>query len=89
MCEYDQDINDLDIKRAMYDKTIGTLAIEHPKLYKKLMPVLLDISTWMIGAQDYMNDLKNSIDKENSKLNDLYSYMNQPLGVQQKAKKNV
>ena len=66
MCEHEKSLQELDAKRIIFNSHINTLEFEHPKLYKKLMPIFDEISQWMIGAQDYMKDLKISVDKNHN-----------------------
>ena len=76
MCEYDEKLNEINIKRKYFNKKVEDLSFEHPKLYRKLEYILGGIDSWMISAQDYMSDLKQAIDKNQ---NDIYEIKNKPI----------
>ena len=58
MCEFDEELNEINIKRKYFNKKVEDLSFENPKLYRKLEYILGGIDSWMISAQDYMNELK-------------------------------
>ena len=76
MCEFDKSLQEIDDKRITFTKEFNNLESKHNKLYKKLMPVFNEINEWMIGAENYMNKLKQSIDKNK---NDIYEIQNKPI----------
>ena len=89
MCEYDKNLMEVNNKRNLFKEKVNKLELEHPKLYKKLIPIFHDISLWMLGAQSYMNELKQTIDVlENTKVNNVYGGIaNNP--IHNKSHKNV
>ena len=89
MNEYDKKLQNVIAKRFMFNSHINTLECEYPKLYKKLMPLLVEINQWMMETENYMNELNKSIDTlEAKKANDSY-YMNQPRNILDTGKKDV
>ena len=89
MCEYDKNLMEVNNKRNLFKEKVNKLELDHPKLYKKLIPIFDDISLWMLGAQSYMNVLKQNIDiLENTKVNNVYGGIaNNP--IDNKSHKNV
>ena len=73
MSEYDKRLNTLNDKRAEFGLRVNVLANEHKRIYKKLSSIFFSIDDWMLESQNYMNELKQSIENiENSKLNKPY-----------------
>ena len=88
MNEYDKKLQNVIAKRFMFNSHINTLECEYPKLYKKLMPIFVEINQWMMESENYMNELNKSIDTlEANRANDAH-YMNRPLNILDTAKRN-
>ena len=69
MNEFDKKLQNVIAKRIMFMSDLNTLECDHHKLYKKLMPLFDDINQWMSVAENYINELKQSIEKlENRKV---------------------
>ena len=89
MSEIDKKLLNVTEKRLMFISHINKLECDHHKLYKKLMPIFDEINQWMSGVENYMNELKQSIDTlEAKKANDAY-YMNRPRNILDTGKKDV
>ena len=61
MCEIDKKLQEVRARRIMFMSDLNTLECDHHKLYKKLIPIFDEINQWMYGAENYMNELKQSI----------------------------
>ena len=84
MNKYDENLKKIILRRIMFNSHKNTLECEYPKLYKKLMPIFVEINIWMMETENYMDALKQSINTlEAKKENDAY-YMNRPLTSVQK-----
>ena len=70
MSKYDKKLQEVRARRIMFMSDLNTLECNHPKIYKKLSPLFNDICLWMSYAQEYMDELKQSIEKlEERKVN--------------------
>ena len=73
MSKYDKKLQEVRARRIMFMSDLNTLECNHPKIYKKLSPLFNDICLWMSYAQEYMDELKQSIENlENRKVNTPY-----------------
>ena len=66
MCEFDEELNEINIKRKYFNKKVEDLSFENPKLYRKLEYILGGIDSWMRESESYMNELKQAIDKNHN-----------------------
>ena len=94
MNEIDKKLLNVTEKRIMFISHINTLECDHHKLYKKLMPIFDEINQWMSSIENYMNELKESIDKlENRKVYTPYiitpSNLNNPFIKNELSEKQV